>query len=363
MRGITSFTLIGLFLIVLSIFPVYGNDENSGDRFKSRTTLGGYGELHYNVSKKEDSEASKTLDFHRFVLFFSHAWSEKWSFKAELELEHNFVSEGQGELELEQAYINYQASEGFGFSVGVVLPSVGLINERHEPPLFMSVERPDYAKNIIPTTWFGNGASIHGRFSNFNYKFTVMEGLIGEKFSLSSGIRGGRQKGFKAVADSLLYNFSLEYDGILGFLVGGSFSYNNPTIDGETRSDVTIAEAHMKYDANGIYSVFEIGNISHSEGNLQGSFGYYFDLGYNIGRLLNIRTAIYPWFRWTQYNTADKTLEGGDSEEAYKISKFLVGVTVKPISNVVFKAEYGVAKKGIDKTKTTVFNLGAGYMF
>jgi hypothetical protein len=357
-----------LFIIVLLsaellLFPVYGEADTSSDRFKPKTSIGGYGELHYNVAKNEGSEATKKLDFHRFVLFLSHTWSEKWSFKAELELEHNFVKEGHGELELEQAFINYQASESFGFSVGVVLPSVGLINERHEPPLFMSVERPEYAKNIIPTTWFGNGAAIHGRLKGFNYKVTVMEGFKGENFSLSSGLRGGRQKGFKAIADALLYNFSLEYDGVLGLLIGGSFSYNKPTIDGETRADVTIAEAHMKYDANGFYSVFEIGNINYSEGELRGSFGYYFDLGYNIGKFLNTRTAIYPWFRWTEYNTAHQTLSGGDSEEQYKISKFLVGLTVKPISNVVFKAEYGVAKKGADKTKTTVFNLGAGYMF
>ena len=32
----------------------------------------------------------------------------------------------------------------------VLLPTVGLINEYHEPPLFLSVERPLYNKYIIP---------------------------------------------------------------------------------------------------------------------------------------------------------------------------------------------------------------------
>jgi hypothetical protein len=353
--SITIFLLFGLLAL-----NIYAEDS---DRFKPRTVVGGYGELHFNYSKPEGGDASKKLDFHRFVLFLSHSWSEKWSFKAEVELEHNLVKNGQGELELEQAYINYHASEYFSFSVGVVLPSLGLINERHEPPLFLSVERPDYAKNIIPTTWFGNGIAFHGRFNDFSYKLTIMEGLKGENFSLSSGIRGGRQKGFEALADAPLYNFSLEYTGVLGLLAGVSYTYNKPTIDGSTRASVQITEAHLKYEQNGIYTVFEIGNIKYSEGQLRGSFGYYFDIGYNIGRLLNSRTAIYPWFRWTEYNTASQTLEGGDSEEAYKVSKWLVGVTVKPISNVVFKVDYGIAKRGIDKEKTTVFNLGAGYMF
>lgn len=348
------FTLWG----AMGVF-VQGKDEN----YKQRTTIGGYGELHYNHSKKDGSDANKTLDFHRFVVFLSHSFSEKWSFKAEVELEHNFVKNGQGELELEQAYISYQASEAFGFSVGVVLPSVGLINDKHEPPLFMSVERPDYSRYIIPTTWFGNGAAIFGRLGNFDYKFTVMEGLDADGISMSSGIRGGRQKGFKADADALLFNFNVEYTGMLGLLAGASYTYNKPTGSDGMAIAIQLAEAHLKYDANDLYAVFEIGSISYGAGELERSFGYYFDLGYNIGRFLGTKTAIYPWFRWTQYNTADATVTGGDSEEAYKVSKWLVGLTVKPLPDVVFKVDFGVQKKGIDKTKTTVFNLGAGYMF
>lgn len=348
-----------LTVLMFTVLPFSGFAKEG----KSKTTIGGYGELHYNYSKKEDGVAKKTLDFHRFVLFLSHAFSGKWSFEAEVELEHNFVKSGQGELELEQAYINYYGSEYFSFSVGVILPSVGLINERHEPPLFMSVERPDYAKNIIPTTWFGNGMAVHGRFGDFSYRVTVMEGLDGEGFSMSSGIRGGRQKGFKASADALLYNASLEYSGVPGLLAGASYSYNNPTIDGGIRADVHIAEAHLKYDANDVYMVFEIGDVSYSDGDLRGSFGYYFDLGYNIGRFLNIPAKIYPWFRWTQYNTASETAMGGDSQEAYKVSKWLAGLTIKPIPNVVFKIELGAQEKGLNKEKTNLFNIGAGYMF
>ena len=46
------------------------------------TTLGGYGELHWNTEKQ-------AMDFHRFVLFLGHIWDERWSFKSEIELEHN----------------------------------------------------------------------------------------------------------------------------------------------------------------------------------------------------------------------------------------------------------------------------------
>ena len=40
---------------------------------QSKTTIGGYGELHYNNLSAEDSSHDvDSIDFHRFVLFFGH---------------------------------------------------------------------------------------------------------------------------------------------------------------------------------------------------------------------------------------------------------------------------------------------------
>lgn len=337
--------------------------------FTPKSTIGGYGELHYNHEKVDGSDATKTLDFHRFVLFYSHAWTPKWSFKSEVELEHNFVKDGHGELELEQAYIDYHHSDEFGFQVGVVLPSAGLLNEWHEPPLFLSVERPSYHKNIIPTTWFGNGASLYGNVNGFDYKFTVMEGLDATKFS-SSGIRSGRQKGFESNAEDLLYNFRLNYTGVSGLLVGTSFSYNNATYNDGTTEDnnsVSLFEIHAKYDANNFVSVFELGNITYGEpdliGGVESAFGYYFDLGYNVGSFMNCDTKVIPFFRWEDYNTAAKTEAGGDSEKANHTTTWMLGLSVKPIDQVVFKVDYGVSKNELSDAKTKMFNFGAGYMF
>ena len=351
-----------LLLTILLIIPVsiFGQDEF----FEPKSTIGGYGELHYNLSKKEGQDATKTLDFHRFIIFYSHSWTEKWSFKSEVELEHNFVKEGQGELELEQAYVNYHHSDHFGFQAGVVLPSVGFLNEYHEPPLFLSVERPEYSKNIIPTTWFGNGIAIYGANNQFNYKAVILEGLDGSKFKNSSGIRSGRQKGFKANAENFLYNARIDYTGTPGLRAGFSYSYNNAYVSPSINNAVNITEFHAKYEANNIYSVFEVGNISYDTGDLESSFGYYFDLGYNIGSFFpNTQAKIIPWFRWTDYNGASTTKTGGDSEKANHISKWLIGLSIKPIKDVIFKIEYGISTKELGDAETKVFNLGTGYMF
>ena len=48
----------------------------------------------------------------------------------------------------------------------MLLVPVGIINERHEPPVFYGVERPFVDTVIIPTTWFDVGAGVHGRIGS-----------------------------------------------------------------------------------------------------------------------------------------------------------------------------------------------------
>ena len=118
------------YFLILSI-SVFSLIMAQDDFFEPGYSIGGYGELHYNRAQTGDNEAMTTLDFHRFIIYYGYNWTEKWSFKSEVELEHNFVADGEGELELEQAYVNYHTDK-FGFQAGVILPSVGLINEYHE---------------------------------------------------------------------------------------------------------------------------------------------------------------------------------------------------------------------------------------
>ena len=44
----------------------------------------------------------------------------------------------------------------------MMLMPIGIINERHEPPVYYGVERPFVDTVIIPTTWFDVGAGVHG---------------------------------------------------------------------------------------------------------------------------------------------------------------------------------------------------------
>ena len=141
-----------ILLLTTSLFAFICADEFIED---ATTTIGGYGELHFDM---EANDGDGKLDFHRWILYVKHQFNTEWSMMSEIEIEHNMVySDGDGGyLAMEQAYLNYW-NGNWGFRGGVLLVPAGITNEYHEPPTFMSVERPEYNKQIIPTTWFDNG--------------------------------------------------------------------------------------------------------------------------------------------------------------------------------------------------------------
>jgi len=355
-------TKLSIIACIVSCFTFLSADEF----FEAGSTIGGYGELHWNQVDKTDNTKSNKLDFHRFIIYYGHNWTEEWSFKSEVELEHNFVKDGNGELELEQAFVNYH-SGSWGVQGGVILPSVGQINEYHEPPLFLSVERPTYSKYIIPTTWFGNGFAFYGKYSDFNWRIALLEDLNGAAIIEGKNIRAGRAKGLKSTAFDWTKNFSASYTGINGLRFGGSFTMNNAPVDVSSNVNnspdsylaVRLFEVNAKYSANNIYSVFEIGNVDFKGTEIEDfddfddfkSSGYYFDLGYDVGSFIDCGKLI-PWFRTSSVSTDTE-------EEAEEITRF--GLTWWPIDNVAFKADYGTVKKGTSEDKE--INIGIGYNF
>src|SRR5262245_7504007 len=107
---------------------------------EQRLPVSGYMDFHFNKPRGEPGQ----LDFHRFVVQFGHNFAERIKFWSELEVEHGLVEgrEEKGELELEQAYLDFLIKPWFNLRGGMILTPMGIMNERHEPPSFNGVERP-----------------------------------------------------------------------------------------------------------------------------------------------------------------------------------------------------------------------------
>ena len=348
-------------MALMVVFSINAQDEF----FQPTKSIGGYGELHYNSSKQGKKDGTKTLDFHRFIIYYSASFTEAWSFFSEVELEHNFVNDGEGELELEQAFVEYRSDKG-GFKAGVILPTAGLLNEYHEPALFLSVERPEYSKYVIPTTWFANGISANYKpMDGLKLRVALLEDLNGE--GVGSGLRSARGKGYKTTAHDWTKNFSAEYTGLPGLRLGGSYTMNNAPIndDPDTTANVALLELHAKYVAHNIYAIFEYGNINYDGTNHTPSYkssgGYYLDLGYNMASILNLKGKLMPWFRFSDYNQGTND-DGVLPSKHYTITRF--GVTFWPVDKVAFKIDFGTKEtEDADIDEISQLNVGVGYNF
>ena len=321
-----------------------------------KTSLGGYGELHYDMKETNDNTGEEIgkLDFHRFIFYIKHQFSPKWSMMSEIEIEHNMVySVGDGGyLAMEQAHLNYWNGT-WGWQGGVILVPAGIINEYHEPPTFMSVERPEYDKYIIPTTWFDNGFAFYGSMSDFNWKVAFTGDLDGDAISSSKALRSARMKGVSSSATSWVKTIQASWTGMEGLKVGGSMTTNDAPKDDGTSIGVTLTEFNGTYMANNIYARMEYGMIDYTDaGDLKSSSGYYFDIGYDIGDLVGCgeESNLYIWTRLSTYSTDDD-----DTSTEKEIS--LYGVTYKPMNNLSFKFEAGT------KNDDDIMRVGLGYMF
>ena len=198
------------------------------DRWR-RLHIGGYAELHINDRDADNSDFdTKEIDLHRLVLFFGWDFTERIRFYSELEIEHNGVEADpgplDGEVEIEQAYVEFDLTDDSSVLGGVFLLPIGIINLVHEPPTFYGVERPVLDNVIIPTTWWEGGAQYTHRWGNgLEWNIAFHSGLkIPTTGSNAFRVRSGRQKVSEADFDDQAVTTRLIYTGIPGLVLAGS---------------------------------------------------------------------------------------------------------------------------------------------
>ena len=340
--------------------------------------ISGYMDFHFN----NDQHADPVLDFHRFVLLFSHSFSDRVRFVAELELEHAVASnETDGELELEQAYVDFLISRPFNARAGMVLAPVGIINERHEPPVFHGVERPSVDTVIIPTTWFGAGAGVHGELrGGFRYRVYAMETLNASGFSAEAGIREGRQKGAESNAKHIAGTGRLEYVGTPGLVLGASFwggdtGFAFPRVD----TSVKMAEFDGRYgwnevDIRAVYAHAFLDGMDELNRAVQRIVGispnvaeqirgFYLEGSYFIvPRPAPREVAVFA--RYENFDTQYRMPSGFQPLKEFDRDAWVLGVTYFPDPDVAVKIDYTWLRNqsGVIEAPNS-FSIGLGWWF
>jgi len=355
-------------------------------------SIGGYGEVLYQgyAGTKQNGDASgKTakLDAYRGIIYVGYKFNDKVLFNSEIEIEHGSTGLA-GSASLEFAYLDYKLTDNFGLRAGLLLVPVGITNEVHEPPVWLGTIRPRSENKIIPTTWRESGFGFFGETEAFSYRAYLVNSLdgigggsAGSKGFSSSGLRGGRQKGSKAIAENFSAVGRVDYTGTPGLMIGtslytGDQGHNSDLNGREVSIGTTIWEGHIKYQGRGfdiqaltaLASVDNADKLNEMKG-LTGSgsvgekmSGWYAQLGYDLLFSSASEQALLPYVRYEAVNTQVDVPSGYSSSGSKDFNVTTIGLAWKPIGNTVLKTDYEIhsnaSSSGINQ-----FNVAIGWLF
>ncbi len=336
-------------------------EDGMVDGWWKRTSIGGYGELHYNGGNKDE------IDFHRFVLFIGHEFNDRIRFASELEFEHAFVEDtadgsNGGAVELEQAYVEFDIGERSASRAGLFLLPVGILNETHEPPTFFGVERNIVESAIIPTTWWEGGVSGHTRTDNgFGFDLAFHSGL--EVNTTSYTPRSGRNKVSLASAESGALTGRVKWTGIPGVELALSGQFQRDVTQGTDPSGEAVEgvlfETHASirrgpWSLRALYAQWDMDGPGPEAVGADEQYGFYVEPGYYIP------IGSHEVGLFVQYAEVDNNA-GNDADT--KVIQNRAGVSWLPHPQVVLKADYQVEDRPNPDAEDDRVNLGVGFMF
>jgi hypothetical protein len=372
----------------------FGPGASKVYKVRQGVSVGGYGEFLYEsfADERQDGTPSGTrdqLDALRAIVYVGYKFNDRILFNSEIELEHGSTDQA-GSVSLEFAYLDYRISDAVGVRAGLLLSPMGFVNEQHEPPTFLGTERPETEQRIIPSTWRENGIGIFGGVGPVVFRAYVLNGLdaIGGGPSEAggfgaSGLRGGRQKGSKALAETFAGVARADYHR-RGFTLGSSVYYGSSGQNAPAPSDpastigaeTLIWEGHAAYQAYGfdLRGLFALATVADAElineaKNLTGSVsvgerlvGWYVQGGYDVLRRVRTEHQFIPYVRYERLNTQDRVPDGFSADPVNDQTIISLGAAWKPILNMVVKADYQIRSNEAN-TGVNQFNVALGYLF
>lgn len=349
----------------------------------SATTIGGYGEAVYNNYR--NGSIKDEADFKRFVLFFGHRFNDKLRLYSELEVEHALVEGDQGELALEQAYIEYNLHPNANLRAGLMLMPLGIINETHEPATFYGVERNEVERRIIPSTWRELGLAVQGNvLDGLEYNVGLTTSLDATRYrNPTSGVRGLRSSGAQAAANDLALFAAVNYRQP-GWLLGAGLFSGNTAQDGNGENArsalagkdarLTLWDVHGQYnignlELQGLYArgtlndtlaINQAAGIATGSGNAapQTFWGGYGQAAYALWKKGDMRFS--PFVRYERYDTQAEVDAGYSKNPLNNERVITAGANFNLSRDVVFKADWQNYQEDNRKDR---FNLGVGYQF
>lgn len=160
-------------------------------------SVGGYADIEYGDFERTNASFNQ----HRWIINIGAFPHERLRFNSELEIEYGGpnVPNADGELKVEQAYMDFLMHDAVNLRAGALLVPFGRYNLYHDSDLQNLTDRPIMARDIVPTTWTEAGVGFFGGFNpalgsyedlSLDYEIYVVNGL--DAGFTDTGLGGGR---------------------------------------------------------------------------------------------------------------------------------------------------------------------------
>ena len=341
-------------IIALIMLILMGTSINS-IAYEPQTKVSGYMDTEW-ISEGDVN----TFRAHRFIVNYGSIISPKVRLNSEIEYEYGgYVTNKddadnnqEGQIKIEQAWVDYDMSDLFTFRSGIVLVPVGQLNIYHDSDMRDFTARPLVNYYIIPTTWMDTGVGLHGSIEHGDFEYTyegyVINGLDSENsYSTTKGLRNMRPNfkndtnkgkaitGRLGVIPNINTNFGFSsYQGQGGqslFALDGRYSVGQLSL----KSEVATYTDDFDNNANGF--------------NLEGK--------YNISPFFNLKEEINLIARVEQVD-----LVASNSDEG-QINRTSIGFNFKPVPSLLYKVEYSFneSQDSTDDDNTLMASVAVGF--
>lgn len=322
----------------------------------SNTYLSGYFDTEWFSA---NDSTKNTFKAHRVVLNVASKLHERIFFNSEIEFEYGgLINAGtrDGELKIEQAWVDYTLVPGHYLRGGIVLVPFGVINIKHDSDIRDSTQRPLFASVIVPSTWMDTGFGAHGSFEVgedwvFRYEGYLLNGLNGSataNIADGNGVRSARasmkadNNNDKALAVRLAVSPSLAWE------VGTSF-YSGK-YDNDAQKNLSMIGADAFWSGGPVEVLGEIASVKveATSGMPTDMSGYYVEGRYHFfpdflkGTFLADGFAHPTFTAYTRYGQVDTNTAVQNKHDR---TQFTIGMNYRPIETVVVKMEYEINKE------------------
>ncbi len=317
-------------------------------------SLGGYADLEY----ADFENTGSTFLQHRWIINIGAQVHDRIGFNSELEIEYGGPNSpgADGEVKVEQAYMDYKIADAINLRAGALLVPFGRYNLYHDSDLQDLTDRPIVARDVIPTTWTEAGGGIFGQFNptlgnyedlKLNYELYLVNGLD-NGFS-DTGLSGARSSlktdnnDDKAMVGRLAVSPALNQElGLSGYW--GEYDTRGNAINGQGFDWLTTLGP---LEFVGEYAYFNIEEFEPGSTDVANFFqGAYGQLNYHfwfdgLNKTFLGRGFENPAFTLVgRYDWALIQDDNDAGDENNRETRYTLGLNYRPVENFVYKLEY-----------------------